>query len=259
MSGQTHVNIERSGFWILACCEHDINEVFLFFEVISVIDNSIIDDLSNEADWRLGSIFIKIWHVKIIHEIDENLAWWWTKGSSGSLVNLGFNNDLKSFGVSVVVEVDSGAKGFLFIKSGEVILNVGGLTSTSRTDVEDTSSGTDMEIKKKSLSGSFSSWNNHVLEKTFIGFVESGSDFIPMDPTSFHWVIEEIKALTNIWELNFGHSFPLVGEGKLILIKRGTVSPHSSEDEESFIDSFDLIFFVIFSISLHHVMKCFYL
>ena len=160
MSGQTHVNIERSGFWILACCEHDINEVFLFFEVISVIDNSIIDDLSNEADWRLGSIFIKIWHVKIIHEIDENLAWWWTKGSSGSLVNLGFNNDLKSFGVSVVVEVDRGVKSNFFIEGTEVILNDGCFTGTGRTNVKHTSSGIDVKVKKESLSSCLSSWDN---------------------------------------------------------------------------------------------------
>jgi len=116
MSGESHVDVERSRFWVLASCEHDINEVFLFFEMVSVIDKSIIDDLSDKADWRLGSIFIKIWHVKIIHEIDEGLGWWWPKGSSGSLVNLGFNNDLKSFGVSVVVEVDSGAKSNIFVE-----------------------------------------------------------------------------------------------------------------------------------------------
>ena len=168
MSGKSHVDVERSRFWVLASGEHDINKEFLLFEMVSVIDNSIIDDLSDEADWRLGSIFIKIWHVKIIHEIDEGLRWWWTESSSGSLVNLGFNNNLKSFGVSVVVEVDSGAKGNLFVEGGEVILNVGGLTGTGGTDVKDTSSGVDVEVEKESLSGSFSGWNNHVLEKTFI-------------------------------------------------------------------------------------------
>ena len=116
MSGESHVDVEGSRFWVLASSEHDINEEFLLFEMVSIINKSIIDDLSDKADWRLGSIFIKIWHVKIIHEIDEGLGWWWPKGSSGSLVNLGFNNDLKSFGVSVVVEVDSGAKSNIFVE-----------------------------------------------------------------------------------------------------------------------------------------------
>ena len=130
MSSQSHVNVERSRLWILASGEHDINEEFLFFEMVSVINDSIIDDLSHEADWRLGSIFIKEWHVKIIHEVDKSFTWWWTESSSGSLVNLGFNNDLKSFRVSVVVEVDGGVKSNFFIEGREVILNDGCFTGT---------------------------------------------------------------------------------------------------------------------------------
>ena len=160
MSGQTHINVERSRFWILACCEHNIHEEFLLFEVVSVIDDTIVDDLSDKADWRLGSIFIKEWHVEIVHEVDKSFTWWWTESSSGSLVNLGFNNDLKSFGVSVVIEVDCGVKENIFIESGEVILNDGSLTSTGGTNVEHTSSGTDVKIKKESLSSGFSGWNN---------------------------------------------------------------------------------------------------
>jgi|TARA_B110000285_G_C15141731_1_gene631245 hypothetical protein len=160
MSGQSHVNVERSRFWILASGEHDINEEFLLFEMVSVINDSIIDDLSHEADWRLGSIFIKEWHVEIIHEIDKSFTWWWTKGSSGSFVYLGFNNDLKSFGVSVVVEVDRGVKSNFFIEGTEVILNDGCFTGTGRTNVKHTSSGIDVKVKKESLSSCLSSWDN---------------------------------------------------------------------------------------------------
>jgi len=63
MSSQTEINVERSGLWILASGEHDIDKEFLFFEMVSVIDDTIIDDLSDEADWRLSSILIKEWHV----------------------------------------------------------------------------------------------------------------------------------------------------------------------------------------------------
>ena len=106
MSGESEINVERSRFRVLASSEHDINEQFLLFKMVSVINDTIVDDLSDKADWRLGSINIEEWHVEIIHEIDESFTWWWTESSSCSLVNLGFNNNLKGFGVGVVVEVD---------------------------------------------------------------------------------------------------------------------------------------------------------
>ena len=80
-----------------------------------------------------------------------------------------------------------------------------------------------------------------------------------MNPGGIQWIIEEIEALSDIWELDLRHSFPLVGEGKLVLIKGGTISPHTSEDEEGFVDGLDLIFFVVLFVSLHHVVKCFLL
>ena len=208
MSSQTEINVERSGLWILASGEHDIDKEFLFFEMVSVIDDTIIDDLSDEADWRLSSILIKEWHVEIIHEIDESFAWWWSESSSGSLVNLGFNNNLKSFGVSVIIEIDSGIEGNIFVKSIKVILNDCCFTSTGRTNIKHTSSGFDMKIKKESLSSSFGSRYNHILEKTFIISVKWGCLFIPMDPLGLKWVKVEIKALTLIWEPNLRYSFP---------------------------------------------------
>ena len=56
--------------------------------MVSIVDKTVINDLSDEADWRLSSIFIEEWHVKIIDEVDESLAWWWTEGSTSSLVYL---------------------------------------------------------------------------------------------------------------------------------------------------------------------------
>ena len=97
VSGQSKINVERSGLWILASSKHDINKKFLILKMVSVINDTIIDDLSHKADWRLGSIFIKEWHVEIIHEVDESLAWWWTIGLTSSLVYLRFDNDLKTF------------------------------------------------------------------------------------------------------------------------------------------------------------------
>lgn len=115
--------------------------------MISVIDDTVIDDLSHKANWRLGSVFIKEWHVEIVHEVDESFTWWWTESSSSSLVYLRFNNNLKSFGVSVIIEIDSGIEGNIFVKSIKVILNDCCFTSTGRTNIKHTSSCFDMEIK----------------------------------------------------------------------------------------------------------------
>jgi hypothetical protein len=128
--------------------------------MVSIINDTIIDDLSDKADWRLGSINIEEWHVEIVHEIDESFTWWWTESSSSSLVNLGFNNDLKSFGVGVIIEVDGSIKSMIFVKCSKVILNNSGFTSSSRTDIEHSSSVFDVKIKEESLSSSFSCWDN---------------------------------------------------------------------------------------------------
>jgi len=65
--------------------------------VVSIINKSIINDLSNKADWRLGSILVEVGHVEVIHEVDENFAKRWSKDHTGSLVDLRFNNNLHGF------------------------------------------------------------------------------------------------------------------------------------------------------------------
>ena len=98
--------------------------------MVSIIDKTIVDDLSDKANWRLSSILIKERHVEIIHKIDESLAWWWTESSTSSFVYLRFNNNLKGFGISVVIEVNRCVKSNIFIEGSEVILNDSGFTST---------------------------------------------------------------------------------------------------------------------------------
>jgi hypothetical protein len=55
--------------------------------MVSVIDNTIINDLSDEADRGLGTILIKIWHVQVIEEVDKGLTWRRTECSTSSLIN----------------------------------------------------------------------------------------------------------------------------------------------------------------------------
>jgi hypothetical protein len=51
VSGQSKINVERSGLWILASSEHDINKKFLILKMVSVINDTVVDDLSHEANW----------------------------------------------------------------------------------------------------------------------------------------------------------------------------------------------------------------
>lgn len=50
VTGQTRIHVERTRLGVHASCEHDISQVFLLFKVISIIDNTVIDDLSKETN-----------------------------------------------------------------------------------------------------------------------------------------------------------------------------------------------------------------
>jgi len=104
--------------------------------MVSVINNTIVNDLSYKADWRLSTILIKVWHVQVIHEVDKGLAWWWSEGSSSSLIHLGLNHDLKCLRVGEGIEVDRGIQHNFLIQCGEVVHDDGGLTSSGRSDVD---------------------------------------------------------------------------------------------------------------------------
>jgi hypothetical protein len=223
MSRETEINDEGTRFWVHASGEHNIDQEFLFFKMVSVINDTIIDDLSNQANWGLGTILIEIWHVKVIHEVDQGLAWWWTEGTSSSLVDLRFNDNLKLFGAGERVEVDRGVDDGLLVQSGEVILDDGGLTSTGGSDVDHTLSGLDVHVEEESLSGGLSSWDDEVVEKSIVLFVHWLNRVLPMLPVTFNWVEEVVEALTVVWELDLGDSLELVTEGKLILIEGSTI------------------------------------
>ena len=106
VSGKSEINNERTRLGVHAGGEHNIDKVLFLFQMLPIIYDTVVNDLSNKADWGLGSEYIQIRHVEIIHEVDELLAWWWTEISSSSLVNLRLNNNLKGLGVSVGVEID---------------------------------------------------------------------------------------------------------------------------------------------------------
>lgn len=207
--------------------EHDINQLLLLLQVVSVVNNSVIKNLSEQTDWRLGSILVNIWHVQVIHEVDESFAWWWSVGSTSSLINLRHDDDLECFGISIVVEVDSSSDSTFSVKRAKVVVNDSCLTSTGRSNVEKTFSCSEMDSEKEGLSGCLSSWDYKVLEETFVVLVHSLDTLSPWLPVHLNWVVVVVEALSTFWELDLGLSHESLAELVLvILVKRASVSPH---------------------------------
>jgi predicted CoA-binding protein len=50
------------------------------------------------------------------------------------------------------------------------------------------------------------------LEKAFVASIKCNYLVIPVNPTLSKWIIEEVKALPNIWEFDFGNTLPAVAE-----------------------------------------------
>jgi hypothetical protein len=169
----------------------------LFFKSISVVDELVINNLSNERDRSLGEIFISLRHVKIIQEVDQNLARWWTVVLTSLLDNLGFKQDLERFGISVGVERHAGAESSLRVDSGQEILNVGGLSSTSLTDVKHTLLSENVHVHEESLASSGRGRNEEVLVKTFIFLVQWRSDSVPSNPLRLDGIEVVVEASIN--------------------------------------------------------------
>jgi hypothetical protein len=217
----------------------------LFFKSISVVDELVINNLSNKRDRSLSEILISLGHVKIIQEVDQNFARWWTVVLTSLLNNLRFKQGLERFGISVGVERHTGAESSLSVDSGQEILNVGGLSSTSFTDVKHTLSGENMHVQEESLASGGRGRNDEVLVKTLIFLVHWRSDSVPSNPLGFDRIKVVVEALTIIRESFLVVGSHGVGEGVLVFVETTSKTPHSGEDEEGIIDGLDLFLLVL--------------
>jgi hypothetical protein len=102
---------------------------------------------------------------------------------------------LHCFGISVTVKVDLSVDCLLLVEGGEVVLYVGGLTSTGGTDVEHTSLLGNVGILKEVLSGGLSCWDDQVAEETFVLGVERLNLLRPVDKGGGDWVEVVVEAL----------------------------------------------------------------
>jgi hypothetical protein len=104
--------------------------------MITIKDNSVVDDLSDEAKWGLGSEAINLRHVQIVHEEYHVTIGSGSKYSTRTFVDIALDYSLKGFRVGVGVEVHGGIDTLFSIEDREVVLNDGGLACTGNSDVE---------------------------------------------------------------------------------------------------------------------------
>jgi len=164
MSCKSQVDFKRTLLRVHASREHNVDKEDLFLELSSVVNKSVVNDLSNQANWRLGVILVKIWHVQVIHKVDERLSWRGSEGSSSSLVNMRLQHKLKTLRVSITVETHASTQGFLLVQTVEEFLDDGGLTSTGLSYEKSSLLIFDVDVENVVLSGGFHGWNDQVLE-----------------------------------------------------------------------------------------------
>jgi len=110
MSGKANINEERSGLGVHAGDEHGVSNSVLDRQISSVVVSVIVNELSDESNRLLSEILIDLGHVEIINKVDESLSGGGSEKGTGSLINVRFNNNLKTHGVGVRVEIDLSGK-----------------------------------------------------------------------------------------------------------------------------------------------------
>lgn len=102
--------------------------------VFSVIPSSLIDKLSQDLNWWLGSE-VWLWHVQVINKDNTSHSEPWTKVILSSLIQLHVNNVLDLVAMSLSREPDLDHQEFVSGKLVlENILNVRCLTCSSWPD-----------------------------------------------------------------------------------------------------------------------------
>jgi len=223
VTAETEVDVERTGLGVHASSEHNVLQVFLLFKVITVVDESVIDDLTDQTNGRLSAVLVDVWHVKIVHEEDQDLSGRRSVDLTGSLVDITFNDSLEGLGVSVRVKVDGGGEDGLGVDVGEVILDNGGLTGTGVTDIQYALAGVLVDVDDILLTGSLGGGHDQVAVKTFVAGVEGLNTLLPVLPAAPDDVEVVVIDLTSVGELDLAGCVLDGGrEAELALVERST-------------------------------------
>ena len=65
MSLQSQLDIKRTRFWVQTRTEVQIDQFIVLFEALSIVNNSIVDDLSDQSNRRLSVVLIHIRHIDV--------------------------------------------------------------------------------------------------------------------------------------------------------------------------------------------------
>jgi hypothetical protein len=96
MTSHSQINEVGSTLGVHACGEHDVLQLVLLLKMVSVEDDSEVNDLSQKTDWWLRVISVNSWHIEIINEEEQVLSSGWTIVLSSSSVDLTEDDSLES-------------------------------------------------------------------------------------------------------------------------------------------------------------------
>jgi hypothetical protein len=204
--------------------------------MVSVEDDLVVDNLSDETQRGLGTVGVNGRHVQIVHEEYQMATSGGSEDLTRALVDVTLKDGLEGFGVGVRVKVHRGVDHLLGVEGGEVILQDSGLSGTGSTNVENTLIDGSMHIDDVALSSGFGSWHNQVLEESLEVGVEGLDLRVPWLVGQGGGVEEVVEAKTALRELDLAHGAHLVGERNLLLTDAGTEAPHEGEGEEAFVN-----------------------
>ena len=241
MTRGSQVDVEGTGLGVHAGGEHDVLEDVLFLEMLSVEDDLVVDNLSDQTQRRLSAVSVDGGHVEIVHEEDHVATGGGSENLTGTLVDVSLNYLLECLGVGVRVEVHGGVHALLGVKGVEVVLEDCGLASTGGTDVKETLFNRFVNIEQKVLSCSFNSGHDNVLEETIKVGIEGCNLLSPgleLKGCGAEVVVEDH---TTFREFDLAHGAHLTVEGNSVFGKSGTEGPHEGESEETFIDNLLLL------------------
>lgn len=209
--------------------------------MLSVEDDLVVDNLSNQTQRGLSAVFVNGGHVEIVHEEDHVATGGGSENLTGTFVNVTLKDLLECLRVGVRVEVHGGVHALLGVKGGEVVLEDRGLASTGGTDVKQTLFNRFVNIEQVVLSCGFNSGYYYVLEETIEVSIEGCNLFCPgleLKGCRAEVVVEDH---TTFRDLDLAQGAYLTVEGNSVFGKSGTEGPHEGESEETFIDNLLLL------------------
>ena len=72
MTLKASLDVKRTGLGVQTRAKINVLQFIVFLKVFSIVNNTIVDNLSNQGYWRLSPILINVGHVDIINKEDQS-------------------------------------------------------------------------------------------------------------------------------------------------------------------------------------------